>query len=284
MPRYSSRFVDRVLAALLARLARRRAPWLVGISGAQASGKSTLAAQLVAHAEACGIPALTLALDDYYLGRGARAALARRVHPLYRTRGAPGTHATASLGATLDALRCWRGPLRVPRFDKGRDTRLPPRRWREVRVAPRLVLLEGWCVGLPAQAAAALRRPLNALEREHDRDGAWRRAVNTALAGDYAALWARLDALLLLKAPDWPTVRRWRAQPERLLRRRADASQAMDARALARFLEHYERLTRHALRVLPARADLVVELDARRVPRRLRRGRAHDGSYTFSSR
>jgi D-glycerate 3-kinase len=63
MPRYSSRFVDRVLAALLARLARRRAPWLVGISGAQASGKSTLAAQLVAHAEACGIPALVVELD-----------------------------------------------------------------------------------------------------------------------------------------------------------------------------------------------------------------------------
>ena len=34
--------------------------------------------------------------------------------------------------------------------------------------------------------------------------------------------------------------------------------------ALQRFLQHYERLSRHALAVLPARADLRIVLDAQR--------------------
>ena len=41
----------------------------------------------------------------------------------------------------------------------------------------------------------------------------------------------------------------------------------MDGAALRRFLMHYERLSRHALRTLPARADLRLVLDARRTVR-----------------
>ena len=38
----------------------------------------------------------------------------------------------------------------------------------------------------------------------------------------------------------------------------------MSAAALAHFVAHFERLTRHALRVMPRQADLVVALDAAR--------------------
>jgi D-glycerate 3-kinase len=44
----------------------------------------------------------------------------------------------------------------------------------------------------------------------------------------------------------------------------------MDAAGLARFIQHYERLTRHILAEMPGRADLVVELARDRSPRAIR--------------
>jgi D-glycerate 3-kinase len=253
---YGPAVVAATLDALIARM-RGSAPHLAGLSGLQGSGKSTFAIQLANAANARGIATQILSLDDFYLGRRARLQLARAVHPLLATRGVPGTHDIGLLMRSLDALGAAspRHPARLPRFDKGRDTRLAPSRWRRVDAAPALVILEGWCVGVPAQAAAALRTPLNALERHEDRNAHWRRWVNAQLAGDYARLWARLDTLIVLQAPGFAVVSRWRDEQEHALRLRA-APHAMDAAALRRFLMHYERLSRHALATLPARADI----------------------------
>lgn len=269
---YADAVVDATLGALAGLLRSRRAgPALVGICGLQGSGKSTLARQLAAAARARGIACVALSLDDFYHGRRERRRLAREVHPLLATRGVPGTHDLGLLHATLDALAAATParPARLPRFDKGCDTRVPPSRWRRVGAPPRLVLLEGWCVGLPAQSAAALRRAVNALERDEDRTGAWRAWVNGQLAGAYAAAWRRLDRLVLLQAPRHALVARWRDEQERGLRRRG-AARAMDGAAMRRFLMHTERLGRHALRVLPARADLRLLLGADRSVRAIR--------------
>lgn len=267
-PGYHRCVVEATLDALLARLRPASARWIVGLSGVQGSGKTTFAHQLATSAHARGFPCETLSLDDFYRGRRERQWLAREVHPLLATRGVPGTHDLDLLARTLAALAdaSDENPARVPRFDKGRDTRLPPSRWRRVTRRPRLVLLEGWCVGVPPQPARALPRPINALERVEDANGVWRRWVNAQLAGAYARLWARLDALIVLAAPDFAIVTYWRAGQERMLRER-DAPRAMDAAALKRFLMHYERLSRHALRTLPARADVCILLRADRSAR-----------------
>ncbi len=266
---FAAAAVDALLDALLpSRIPAR--PWLVGLSALQGSGKSTLAAQLVAAAKRRGLDAVALSLDDFYLGRRARRQLARRVHPLFATRGVPGTHDVALLAATLDALTSASiaRPACLPAFDKGLDTRRPPSRWRICRQRPDLIVLEGWCVGVPAQASADLARAVNALEREEDADGCWRGHANTALATAYAPLWRRLDRLAVLQAPSFDVVARWRGGQERALHRK-HAPQAMEPAALARFIAHYERLSRHALRVLPSRADVLVTLDARRRVRSL---------------
>lgn len=263
---YAPDVVARLFDALLAqRGAVHGRAWRVGLSGLQGSGKSTLATQLAAHAHARGLACEVLSLDDFYLGRRDRHRLARTRHPLFATRGVPGTHDIELLERTLAALdhASDARPVRVPRFDKGRDTRLPPSRWRRVRRAPDLVLLEGWCVGTPAQAPAALRRPVNALERDEDADGSWRGAVNGALADAYARAWRQLDRLVLLQAPGFGVVQAWRAQQERTLHARG-AARALDRRALWRFIAHFERISRHALRALPDRADLRIVLDAQR--------------------
>lgn len=249
---------------------------VIGLCGAQGSGKSTLAAALVARLTAEGVPAATLSLDDLYLTRAERLRLAADAHPLFATRGVPGTHDVALGLAAIDALA--RGEAaRLPRFDKARDDRAPEADWPAAPRGCRLLLLEGWCVGARPEPAERLAEPVNALERDEDPDGRWRRAVNAALAGDYQALWARCHAHALLAAPGWAVVAGWRAEAERAL-----GDRAMPPAALARFMQHYERLTRWTLADLPARVDLLVALDACRRPAAVRLSARPAGCGTAS--
>jgi D-glycerate 3-kinase len=255
-----------VLAAWLATEATPGRTLVVGLNGAQGCGKSTLAARLQDVLEHdAGRRAAVLALDDFYLTRAERAALAGRVHPLLATRGVPGTHDVALLQRTLARLRTLRESERVevPRFVKALDDRAPAGDWGAVAGPVDLVLLEGWCVGTPPQSAAELAAPVNALEAQEDADGRWRAWVNQQLATTYAALFGQLDRLVFLRAPGFEVVHGWRLEQEAGNAAAAGAA-ALSPAALERFIAHYERLTRHALRVLPARADVVLNLDARR--------------------
>ncbi|HRO27508.1 MAG TPA: kinase [Luteimonas sp.] len=267
-PGFAAGFVAGVLDDALAAGAT-----VYGISGLQGTGKSTLAAQLVAAATARGLRAVAVSLDDFYLDLPARQRLARDVHPLLATRGPPGTHEVALACATLDSLREGR-PTRLPAFDKLGDRRLPPSQWREAGpVNPgsgpgqALVVFEGWCLGVPAEADEALAAPVNALERDEDADGTWRRWCNAALARDYPALWQRIDRLLFLQPPGFDIVPEWRWQQEQALQARDPSRAGMTRAQLDRFVQHYERVSRQALRTLPAIADTVVTLDADRQPR-----------------
>jgi D-glycerate 3-kinase len=246
------------------RIARSRRPYILGLSGLQGSGKSTLARVMKAEAETRGWPTDVLSLDDFYYPRSEREALAREVHPLLRTRGVPGTHEIELLLSVLAALphASEKLPVTWPRFDKGRDTRIPPSRWPKVARPPKLVILEGWALGLRPQLQATLETPVNALERDEDPDCRWRHWVNKQLRA-YQPLWRKLDALIVLQAPNWDVVRRWRGEQEEVLLAR-HAPLAMDAEAMVRFLAHFERLSRHALATLPALADSVVEYDDNR--------------------
>ena len=252
-----------LIDALLAAIHRWRGAGLltVGISGAQGSGKSTLVAALATRLAGEGVSVATLSLDDLYLGRDARRALAAKVHPLLVTRGPPGTHDVALGLAVLGALAKGE-PAPLPRFDKAMDAAIARADWPKAPRDCRVLLLEGWCLGARPQSAEALIHPVNALEDEEDAQGHWRRHANTALAGEYQQLWARINRLILLAAPRWEVVQGWREEQEAALRAKAgaDAPGVMDPAQVARFIQHYERLTRHMLAEMPGRADVVVRL------------------------
>ena len=186
------------------------------------------------------------------------------MHPLFITRGVPGTHDVQRGIGCLRALTQLKTgeACALPRFDKARDDALGPEHARRITEAPDLVLFEGWCVGTPPQEPVALARPVNALERDEDRDGIWRRHVNDQLAGPYAEWFAQLDALVHLQVPGWEQVRQWRAQQEReTAAGNAGRSALLDSGAQQRFLQHYQRLTDHAAESLPARAAGTLRLD-----------------------
>jgi len=251
--------------AVLRRVASSRRTFVVGISGCQGSGKSTLANLLVLMLrELMGLRCLNLSLDDFYHTHAHRQQLARTVHPLLATRGVPGTHDVELLQATLTALG-GEGRVKVPRFDKGIDDRRPETAWSEVLAPLDVVILEGWCLCIPPESEAALGPPLNTLETQEDCDGRWRRYVNQVLNEQYRTLWQRVDYLVMLKAPRFDKVYEWRQNQEDKLAAAVAAgsgngSRLMDREQLQRFIQHYERLTRHGLQTLPAVADVVFEL------------------------
>ena len=218
---------------------------LIGIGGSQASGKSTLAK---AAAEAFG--AVSLSLDDVYLTKAERLAMASAVHPLFAVRGAPGSHDLSLLEGVVKTLS-HAGPkdrTALPAFDKLADDRLPRGDWPVFEGRPTAILIEGWCMGAGPIAAEALVKPVNSLEAEHDPQGIWRRYWNTVLGDTYQHLFRQLDALLFLRAPDFGVVLDWRCEQEADLLgiRPADLPHAR-RRALSHFIAHYQRLTQHML-------------------------------------
>ena len=263
------------IAAQLAALAHeRRKPMVVGLTGAQGSGKTTLGAVLGGLLRTAGLATAVLSIDDFYLTHAQRLALGEQVHPLLRTRGVPGTHDVHLAQATLKALRA-AGPVALPSFDKSVDDRRPEGLWPQAQAPVAITLLEGWCVGARPEDAARLAEPVNALERDEDPEGVWRGHVNKALSGRYRSLFAQLDAQVMLQAPSFDVVYAWRLEQEHKLRARTlaeggDLSRVMDDAAVARFIAHYERITRHLLQEMPARADILVTLDATRKPTGLR--------------
>lgn len=259
---------EQLSARIVAAAEGKRAPLVVGICGSQGSGKSTRAAQLKSMLEAASLSVAVISIDDLYLTRAERTELSRSVHPLLLTRGVPGTHDVRLGLSVLDAL-AKPGRVAIPSFDKARDDRRPVEEWPVVEGPVRVVLLEGWCVGAVPQEPAALVTPVNSLESELDAQGVWRSYVNDALAGSYQRLFARLDLLILLKAPSFDVVYGWRLEQEHKLSQQVardggDPSRVMSDQEVRRFISHYERLARHILSEMPARADGVVELDTGR--------------------
>ena len=263
----------RPIAEFIAMCAATKRRLLVGVNGAQGSGKSTLCRFLEVLLAESGLKAVTIALDDLYLTHAERMAMAAGHHPLFATRGVPGTHGVALGERAIDDLAAGRA-ARVPRFDKSIDDRAPE--WRTIEPPVDVILFEGWCVGAAPQPAEALHEPLNALERDEDPDGAWRGEVNRRLATDYARLFERLDMLLMLRIADFGAIRAHRLlQEQKLARRNPDGAALMDEAALDRFVMHYERLTHWMLEEMPTRADLVIPIGPDQRPTTMAGGLAH---------
>lgn len=257
---------DLVIADMERALQRAPRPLVYAIAGAQGSGKSTIAGAAAARLGAAGRKVAILSIDDLYYGREERRRIAARTHPLFITRGPPGTHDVGRGISNVDALKAHR-PARLPRFSKALDEPLPMGEWEEAPGDIDILIFEGWCLGARPEPDASLERPINVLEEIFDANGRWRRAVNTALAGSYQGLFAKIDRLAYLRPPSFDIVKHWRWELERAIaahRPSGEAPGLLDEDEIDFFVQHYERITRAMMASLPGRAHLTVQLDERR--------------------
>jgi D-glycerate 3-kinase len=239
---------------------------LVSFNGSQGSGKSTqtrFLSLLLRHH--FGLNSIDISIDDFYLTHAERQRLGREVHPLFVTRGVPGTHDVQLARDTFDCLRqaSIESPCRLPRFDKSVDDRAALSEWSIVDAPVDVLLFEGWCNHAPVQSESQLATPVNALEASEDPDMTWRRHANEALRQYHEQLFDQADLLIHLKIPGFDSVYEWRGlQEQKLAAKSAGAGKAvMDDAALRRFIHHYERITRACLDQLPKQAQIVIELD-----------------------
>lgn len=251
-------------------------PIVVGIHGAQGTGKSTLTLFLreilLRHRNRS---AANFSLDDIYLTRGERQDLAERVHPLFITRGVPGTHDVALGQQVLNRLRSAvpEDATPIPAFDKSRDDRVPRDQWPVFGGSAEVILLEGWCLDARPEQDSALAQPMNPLEENEDPDGVWRSYVNDQLKGEYRKFFDEIDFLIMLKAPSMACVLEWRRLQEQKLANKirnapksggphdgAQELRIMTDEEVGRFVMHYERVTRACLAEMPGRADVLINV------------------------
>ena len=253
-------------------------PLIIGINGCQGSGKSTLAGLLEQLLNKYHkLSAANLSIDDFYHTKARRQGLASDIHPLFITRGVPGTHDIDLLQHTIAALsvpHSTESSIAIPRFDKARDDRLATELWDNIKPPVDIIILEGWCVGIQ-EVNNRLSSPVNKLEENEDSEGIWRNTIYTHVEQNYAPLFQQISTLIMLKAPHFDCVYQWRKKQEEKLEQRLgtqSSSAIMTTEALERFIQHYQRLTEDMLLSLPIVADIVFELNTRhQITRRLNR-------------
>ncbi len=219
---------------------------LLFLSGPQGSGKSTA---LAAATGAMSQPVAGASIDDFYLTHAERMELARRITPLFMTRGPPGTHDLALLQNTITALRAAADGTQTPLsvFDKLKDDRAPVSDWPNFEGRPAAIVIEGWLMGALPDARSIRDAPINPVETD-DRTGDWRRHQEFALAGPYGELWDAADGFCHIVPPDFDCVLGWRLQQEAALwEARGDAMPKERRDWARRFIQHYERITRRML-------------------------------------
>ena len=265
---HAQKWFDPLVTSLATYQSAAGRPIMVAVNGSQGSGKTTLCDYLKASlAETYGLCTVALSLDDFYLTRQQRLEFAESVHPLLATRGVPGTHDMPLMLATLHSLlQCDNGVvLSIPRFDKSCDDRYPEQDWDVVTGPIQVVLLEGWCLGAQPQAEEELGEPVNDLERKEDSNLAWRQFVNMRLQ-DYSSLYRLADQWVMLKAPSFDCVYRWRLEQEQRLMQslEMEAERIMSASEISRFIQFFQRITQECLGYLPDRMHHLYLLDEHR--------------------
>jgi D-glycerate 3-kinase len=240
----------------------------VGINGSQGSGKSTLAEFLKEYLQdKYPLSVVALSLDDFYLSQSQRLAMSVKIHPLFKTRGVPGTHNIQEIEQVLTSLALPNKSIAIPRFDKSTDNPFPRNEWPTVRSPVDIVIFEGWCWGVNAQVESKLSCALNELEKNQDELGVWRNFVNRQLKQYYQPLYQIMDYWIMLKAPSFEYVYEWRLEQEQKLSADVGSKPAdglMSPAQIRSFILYYQRLTEHALVSLPALCDQVFTLNRQR--------------------
>ncbi len=244
----------------------------LGLSGGQGSGKTTVS----------GILKIILkiffkrevhvsSIDDFYKNHQDRQKMSKAIHPLFKTRGVPGTHEIKLLKKFFIFFKRKNfKKFKLPKFDKSADDRLKQEGWIKVKKKPDIVILEGWCVGAKSQKGFLLKKPVNILEKYEDANCVWRKYANEKLKKEYKDIFSMIDHFIFIKIPNFDMVFKWRhLQEEKLRKKSRFRKRIMSIAEIKRFIMFYERITLQMLKDLVKSASVVITLNTKHEIKRL---------------
>ena len=250
----------------IAKKAEKKRSYIVGLSGGQGSGKTTISSIIsIILRKYFKLNVFTISIDDFYKKRKERFLLSKKIHPSLMTRGVPGTH---DINMMLDFFKSIKSKefksLKLPKFNKAIDDRYNKKLWYSIKKRPDIIIFEGWCVGAKAEKNNTLKQPINSFEKLRDKKLIWRRYVNKQLQSKYKQLYDQLNCLLYLKSNNFSLLRKWRIKQEtklRLKNKRSNRNKIMSNKEVINFMQTYQRVTQNMLKTVPKNASIILNLN-----------------------
>tara|TARA_B100001063_G_scaffold216768_1_gene218714 strand:+ start:349 stop:1263 length:915 start_codon:yes stop_codon:yes gene_type:complete len=243
---------------------KKKQTQIIGLTGAQGSGKSTIANILkIILKESFNLETVIFSIDDFYKTLKERKIMSKKISPLFLTRGVPGTHDTKMLFDCIKKLKKSKFTKTIiPKFNKATDNRDSKKNWQKIVKKPNIIIFEGWCVGIEAQKKKDLLIPINELEKYYDKKKIWRSRVNQELQYNYSKIFKLIDKTIFLKVPSFKYVFKWRLLQEKKLRIVSNRKKTMTDNQIKKFIMFYERLTKHMLKTFN-KVDSIIKIDTK---------------------
>jgi len=235
----------------------------LGFSGGQGSGKTTITNILkIILKKFFKRNVYVVSIDNFYKTLKERKTMSKTIHPLFETRGVPGTHEIGLVKKFLNNVKKNKfKKIKIPKFDKSLDDRMNNKSWFEIKKKPEIVILEGWCVGAKPQSNSIIKKPVNSLERKEDTKFIWRKQVNKKLRNEYKKVFSMIDHYIFVKVPNFSMVFKWRLLQEKKLKKKFSSSKKiMTYDQIERFIMFYQRITLQMIKDLSKSASVVLFL------------------------
>ena len=235
----------------------------LGFSGGQGAGKTTVTGILeIILRKYFKRKTQTISIDNFYKTLEERKKMSRNIHPLFKTRGVPGTHDVNLIKKFIYFVKKNKfKKIAIPKFDKVSDDRLGRKFWFNITKRPEIVIIEGWCVGAKPQSNSLISKPINILERFEDKGMFWRKYVNQQLKTEYKKIFSKIDHFIFMRVPNFKMVFKWRLLQESKLRKKSHFyKKIMSYSEIKRFIMFYQRITLQMMRDLSKSASVVMLL------------------------
>ena len=227
------------------------------IAGSQGSGKSSLSKLIKLYFEKfCYKSVVIISMDDFYLSKSQRTQLSKNIHPLFLTRGVPGTHDLELMNKKIKQILNKEFPIYLPIFDKVSDSR--KRTYKKVLKAD-VIVFEGWCAGAQPVDLNYLQKNFNNLEKHKDKNFIWRNSYNKYL-NQYQKLFSQFNFYIYFQFNQWDHVLNWKYKQELELR---DKKKDLGLKKYLReFIQYYEKVSKWMHLKVPKYCNILIKLDA----------------------
>ena len=239
--------------------------YFLGLSGGQGAGKTTITSLLnIILTNYFKKKVCIFSIDDFYKTLKDRKKLSKKIHPLLKTRGVPGTHDIKFIINYLKKIKLKKNKvISLPIFDKSIDDRAIKSKWKKINYIPDIIILEGWCVGAKPQSNKLLNKAVNILEKKEDLNFKWRNYVNKQLKNKYKYLFNKMNDIIYMKVPNFSSLQKWRLKQENKLRLKniKKKFKIMTNSEVLKFMMTYQRVTQQMFKDLPKIASIVLNLN-----------------------